>query len=705
MTDPTGPTGHTEPSRRIALDEELCKPQAAAALWPPCRAACPAGTDARGYLEAIAYGRWAEAFRIAREPNPMVATCSFICHHPCEQECRRREVDEPLSIRGLKRWAVERGRPSIELRAAELAARVPGPSGKKVTIVGSGPAGLAAAEALALAGHAVTILERRPTPGGQLANTIPLYRLPREALAADVAEVAALGVRIETGVEVGTDVAFAALTREADAVVVAIGLSASRSLPIEGMEHESVLLALEFLESCAREADAPGGPSVKPHVEGKRVIVIGGGNVAVDVARTAVRLGAASVRMVCLESEAEMPAWDWEIVEAVEEGVLITCSKGPKRVIIEGGVCAGLETKAVECVFDEQGRFAPRFFEDRIEPIEGDTVVVTIGQMADYRAVEGELAIDAKGRLVFDPARMATSVRNVFACGEVVTGPGAAIEAVASGKRAARAVDGYLASGRIEALPPEPRAVIDPLPDETATLVPRRGRAPMPQVEPSVRRSTFEAFELGFAEEAALAEARRCLLCGAGAVVLQDKCATCVTCERVCPFGVPSIKGVGWAPAVACQACGVCAIECPAAAITMNAIDPLEAHDAVSAVMAGRSDVETLLIACAQHRATTSDPPHPPGVVEAAVTCAGRIRVEDVLHAYELGARRVVVSVCAGGMIGEKDADLACRYREAGVRAEQRLSRVAELLPQIGLDFESFSVVRTEASAEGGGAP
>ena len=169
----------TEPSRRVALDEELCFAQASSGLWPPCRAACPVGTDARGYMEAISFGRYDEAFRIAREPNPVVSACSYICHHPCEEACRRDGVDEPLAIRNLKRWAVENGRPPAEERADELAAlrSRAEPTGKKVAIVGSGPAGLAAAEELSLAGHQVTIFERRSTAGGQLANTIPMYRL------------------------------------------------------------------------------------------------------------------------------------------------------------------------------------------------------------------------------------------------------------------------------------------------------------------------------------------------------------------------------------------------------------------------------------------------------------------------------------------------------------------------------------------------
>lgn len=273
-------------SRRLALDDELCLPQAAPDLWPPCRVACPVGTDARGYLEATAYGRYGEAFRIAREPNPIVSVCAFICHHPCEQACRRGPVDEPLAIRNLKRWAVENGRPPIEERAKELTSRRAEATGKRVAVVGSGPGGLAAAEQLAMAGHAVTIFERRPTAGGQPANTVPLYRLPRGELAKDVAEIEALGVEVKTGVEVGTDLTLADLRRDHDAVILAVGLSLSRSLPIEGIEHEAVMLALPFLEACARE----GGEGVAEKVAGRNVIVVGGGNVAVDVARSAMRL-------------------------------------------------------------------------------------------------------------------------------------------------------------------------------------------------------------------------------------------------------------------------------------------------------------------------------------------------------------------------------------------------------------------------------
>lgn len=676
---------HTEPTRLVDLGHEICEPQASPDLWPPCRVACPVGTDARGYLEAIAYGRYDEAFRIARQPNPIVTVCAHICHHPCEQKCRRNEVDEPLSIRGLKRFAVERGRPRAAERARELAALRGEPTHKKVAIVGSGPAGLACAEKLLLEGHDVSLFERRPSAGGQLANTIPLYRLPREGLAKDVADIEALGAEIRTGVEVGRDVTLAQLTTDFDAVVLAIGLSSSRGLPLEGMDHETVMLALPFLEDCARN----GAAGVVDRVKDRDVIVIGGGNVAIDVARSAMRLGPKSVRMVCLEAPHEMPAWDWEVAEAAEEGIEISCSLGPKRIVVEDGACKGLETKAVKCVFDEQGRFAPEYFEDKISVVAGDAVIVAIGQMADYVSLEGsEVAVDERGRLQFDPHRMATNVRGVFASGEVVTGPGSAIDAAASGRFAASAVMDYLAGGPGFAHP-EMRTDIAELPERVAELVPRVPRQLIPHHPPEERKKDFALFEHGFDETTALIESRRCMLCGAGAVVSAARCCTCVTCERVCPFGVPSIKEAGWAPASTCQGCGVCAVECPAGAIDMNAIDAWEAHDAVAAALTGRGEAAGLLLACSYHLTSMTKPVQvPPDWVVATVSCAGRVRVEDVLKGYELGAKKVVVSIC--GPQDEPD----CRNRDAGVRAEQRLGRVAQLLPQMGLDFEAFEVVR-----------
>lgn len=681
----------TRPSRRLALDEELCLPQAWSGIYPPCRTACPVGTDARGYMEAIAYGRYEEAFRIAREPNPIVSACAWICPHPCEEACRREAVDEPVSIRGLKRFALEWGRPSEAERMEELAmlAGRAGDSGRRVAIVGSGPAGLAAAERLALGGHSVTVYERRAFAGGQLANAIPLYRLPRTALAVDVAEIEALGVEIRTGIEVGTDVTLPDLAGRHDAVVLAIGLSGSRGLPVEGMDADSVHLALPFLEACVAHASGRGP---KPPL-GRHVIVVGGGNVAVDVARSAVRLGRESVTMVCLESSEEMPAWSWELEEAADEGVSIRCSLGPKRILVEAGRCAGLETKAVKCVFDEHGRFAPEFFEDEVDVISGDTVIVAIGQQADYRALEGgAVELDGRGRLMFDATRMVTSQPGVFACGEVVTGPGAAIAAAASGQRAAEAVQAYLASGVFRHVASEERMEVEALPERVAELVPVAPRRPLPQVCAEERRNTFDTFEDGFDQAAALAEARRCMLCGAGAAIVAEKCASCVTCERVCPFGAPSVKGSAWIPAVSCQACGICVIECPAAAIDMAAVDPWEARDAIAAALVGRPEGSTLVVGCAQHRrdweAADED------TIECSVTCAGRLRVGDVLHAYELGARKVVVSLCADGGV---DAG-GCRFARARERALRRLSRVPELLPQMGLDFESFEVV------EGGGA-
>jgi NADPH-dependent glutamate synthase beta subunit-like oxidoreductase/coenzyme F420-reducing hydrogenase delta subunit len=719
-----------EPTRRAALDAELQLPQASPELWPPCGAACPVGTMARDYLSAIAAGEYEQAFRIAREPNPIVSACAYICHHPCEEACRRGPVDEALAIRNLKRWAVERGRPAAADRARELEALRAPATGKSVAIVGGGPAGMAAAEKLAQAGHSVTVFERRAAAGGQLVNTIPLYRLPRAAVAADVADLAAMGVEFRTGVEIGADMPFAQLRADYDAVVLAIGLSLSRSLPIEGAESDAVWLALPFLEACATiEATAaaeaaPGAEAadLKARFAGRRVIVVGGGNVAIDVARSAMRLGPASVTMVCLESEEEMPAWPWEIQEAAEEGVSMRCSKGPKRIVVEEGRCKGLETKGVKCVFDEQGRFAPEYHEDQVEMIEGDTVILAIGQMADWTALAPAAAqgeggsggatapaqaaadlpkVDERGRLEFDPAEMTTSAAGVFACGEVVTGPGAAIEAAASGQRAAAAVMGYLATGRSTPVPGAERPTLDELPDGVAKLVVAAKREPMPSAEPGTRKWDFSLFESGYDERAALAESRRCLLCDAGALDRTDLCATCVTCERVCPFGVATVKGAGWMPALTCQACGVCVVECPAGSITMNQVDPFEGQHAVEGVMAGAGAPELLIIACDHHRQSAEAPRgYPEGVVEARIGCAGRVRVDDVLLGYERGAQRVLVSVCddGGANVG---AIPECRNRGAGFRAEQRLSLVRNLLAQAGLDPATFRVVREGARPDG----
>ncbi|MCK4375293.1 MAG: FAD-dependent oxidoreductase, partial [Candidatus Brocadiae bacterium] len=327
-----------------------------------------------------------------------------------------------------------------------------------IGVVGSGPAGLTVAHDCIKQGYAVTVYEALPKPGGLLSCGIPKYRLPDDILQQDLDDIVALGVDVRAGVAVGKDIGLQDLRQKHGAVVLAVGLSEGRDLPLEGRDHPDVLVGTPFLRDVAL-----GRPvEVREHV-----VVIGGGNVAVDVARTAMRLGARTVKMVCLENEEEIPAWDWECREALEEGIEFVYRRGPTKVVVEDGRITGIVVREVERVFDEEGNFAPTYFDERLSTVPGRMVIITIGQASNLDLVQGSgVELTQRGLLVFDPATMATSQKGVYSCGEVVTGPGSAIEAVASGHRAAQAVLGYLETGQVRPVAEQEVEEVEELPED-----------------------------------------------------------------------------------------------------------------------------------------------------------------------------------------------------------------------------------------------
>ncbi|HQD06438.1 MAG TPA: FAD-dependent oxidoreductase, partial [Bacillota bacterium] len=476
---------------------------AMANVLPPCQAACPLHQGVRDYLLAIATGDFDRALSIIKESNPLPSICGTICAHHCEDECRRGDVDQALSIRGLKRFAVENG-----------SAKVPPPEGAgkgaKVAVVGGGPSGLTAAYDLARAGCAVTVFDREPFMGGAVRHYIPLYRLPDETVEQDVQEIAAQGVELRPNVELGKDITIADLKKQGyKAILLALGLPVSRGLNLPGLEGEGVYYALSFLKQVKRENFRfTGEPTV---------IVIGGGNVAMDVARSAVRCGAGQVKLVCLESAPEMPAFEWEIEEAKEEGVEINCSWGPNAILRENGKIVGLEI--IECcrVFDDQGRFNPTMNPECKKVITGDLVIFAIGQAGDVEALRSELEVDERGRLVFDPNKMTTSQEGVFACGEVVTGPGTAVQAMANGRLAAQAILSYLEGKAFDRASLEEPVPLEKLDAAVAEKVKKVSRHPLPIMAPEERKQHFQQAEAGFDTVTAICEARRCLTCFAGA--------------------------------------------------------------------------------------------------------------------------------------------------------------------------------------------
>lgn len=660
---PTKTTQETENYRPYGAEIKETRP------YSPCRAACPAHTDVQAYVGLIAQGRYTEAFEVITSVNPIASVCSMICHHPCEQACRRCAVDEPLAVRHLKRFAIEK---SLEYRRNKRRL-VQKTKGKSIGIIGSGPSGLTAARDLAEFGYSVTIYERHPVPGGMLASAIPPYRLPREVLKEDIDDVISKGIEVKTNCEIGKDVKLDELMKKHDAVLIAIGLSLSRSLNIPGVEGTGVLLAIPFLEDVAFDC--------KPAL-GNKVLVIGGGNVAMDVARSARRLGVKDVSMVCLESAEEMPAWKWEVDEAVEEGIRINHRWGPKAVRRDGDTVKGLEVVKVKSVFDTNGRFNPSFDNDQTALLEADTIIITIGQMSNLSFLkDSPVKIDERGRVEWNPATQMSSAKGVFVAGEVVTGPGSAIGAVANGHRSALAIHLYIQGEEVEGkLPAQEKEKIGQMPAEVLEKISREPRIKIKHLAPDVRCEMMDHFEIGYSEEEALREAGRCRGCGGGAVVDTKKCMACLTCQRVCPYGAPVVQAYSEIRPEYCQACGLCAPECPAQAISMVSYDVRQIRDTMSSVVENvdpkRQEPVILALLCSHHLGVYGFQ-GPKNVRTVPVHCTSRIDILDLLKAFECGADGVAVVRCTEG---------SCKYIGIGQRVSARIKRAQELISMLGIE-------------------
>ncbi len=637
--------------------------------YPPCRAACPVHTDVQAYVGLIAQGRYTEAFDLIRSVNPIASACSLICHHPCEQECRRCDVDEPLAVRNLKRFALEQ---SIEYRRKRRHA-IPQSRNKSVAIIGSGPSGLTAANDLAELGYKVTIFERNPVLGGLLSSAIPTYRLPRDFLQEDIDDVLAKGVEAKTNCEIGKDITITDLMNQYNAVLIAVGLSLSRSLPIPGVEGPDVLLALPFLSDIAF--------GKKPEL-GKKVLVIGGGNVAIDVARSALRLGIEDVEMVCLESAEEMPAWEWEIHEALDENVKITNRWGPKAVRRSNGRVEGLDVVKVKAVFDESGRFNPSFYEDQTSFIPADTIIITIGQMSNLSFLKDtKVKVDERGRLEWNESTQMSSAPGVFVSGEVITGPGSAIQAAANGHRAARAIHLFIEGENVEAaLVAEEKEKIAELPPDILEMIKKESRADLKFISPNVRCAGFTQFEIGYDEYTALREASRCRGCGSGAVVNPDKCVACLTCLRVCPYDAPVVTNKAEIPPERCQACGLCAPECPCQAISMVGYDVREIINTMPGIIGTvdpKREKPVLVEFYCTYHVGVSKAPGLENIRQVPVHCSSRVGVLDILKAFECGADGVYLLLCS---------EDPCKHKGVVSRMKKRIEYTQKLLSELGID-------------------
>jgi NADPH-dependent glutamate synthase beta subunit-like oxidoreductase len=546
------PTHHNELIKALLDIERLA----------PCMGTCPSNVDARGQNYLIADGKVAEAYELVRERNILPGVLGRICHHPCEGACTRGRYDEPIAIRPLHRFAQE----SYAAVRAERVKPLPVTQDKTVAIIGSGPSGLAAALDLMRLGYKVTMYDKYDKPGGQLYAGVPAYRLPREVLHSEIDDLVTMGLELHCGVEVGKDVTLADLRKDNGAVLIAAGLQTSRILPIPGADATGVRGALEFLHQANWEGETG--------VRGKRVLVIGGGNVAVDVARCALRTGASAVRMASLESMEEVPAHPWEIEEALDEGVVATCSVGPEEVTVADGHVTGLRVRECLSVFDETGRFAPKMGENT-QVLETDIVVFAIGQASVLEGlVEGsDVELNERGNLKVDGTLFTTSGDGVFACGEVVTGPGSAIGSIATGHEAAESMHRFLhgldvAAGRtprpVPVFTKYSPAVLDGVEDE-------RLRAPMVMEDPHERIKDFRPIESGLTHDDSMHEAARCLRC------MSEVCIGCTFCARTCPDYCIKVERVD-TPGARCVTtydmdlskccfCGLCAEQCPTMAL------------------------------------------------------------------------------------------------------------------------------------------
>ncbi len=491
----------------------------------PCKSSCPAGVNAQGYVALVAAGKFGEAYELVRERCPLPSACGRVCQHPCEDDCNRGEVDQPIAVRDLKRFVGDYvdANPDKYPPAKPAAAK----QDAKVAVIGGGPAGLTAAYDLAMLGYGVTVFEAQPHLGGMLRYGIPSYRLSNDVLDQEIQHILDLGVEAKTDTRVADPASL--LESGFKAVFAAPGAWVSRKLGIPGEDNPSVLEGIEFL----RRVNSGETPTL-----GANVLVIGGGDVAMDAARCARRLpGVSSVHLACLESRAEMPAHSWEAAEALEEGVVFHNSLGPTSIETAGDKVTGVSFRACTSVFDEQGRFAPRFDDSKTTVLAADTVIVTIGQGIDAAGLG--VATGPGGRIVADGDTLATSIPGIFAGGDAVLGPAAMVDAMAQGHKAAEAIDAYVrkvkppqgcgtTAGAGSAAGNGGEAPVQTAPNPQPDA-PKQDRVKMPQADPAGRVRGFTEIDQGYSAEQAIAEAKRCLACGL--------CSECMQCVKACTAG------------------------------------------------------------------------------------------------------------------------------------------------------------------------
>ena len=461
----------------------------------PCVALCPAGVDIPGYIALVKEGRCADAVRLIRKDNPFPIACAYICEHPCEARCRRNMVDDALNIRALKRYAVDQAGDVPQPACAE-------PTGKKVAVIGGGPGGLSAAYYLALMGHKVTVYEKRKRLGGMMRYGIPSYRLPREKLDQEIQSILSLGIEVHTGISVGQDVSFEELKREYDSLYISIGAQTDKKTGIPGEDSAGVISAVELLRRI--------GDEELPDFTGQEVAVIGGGNVAMDVTRSAIRLGAKKVSCVYRRRLEDMTAQMEEVEGAVAEGAEILALHAPTRIEAgENGKVRALwvQPQVIGEVDRASGRPKPYAADTEERRIPADIIIVAVGQGIESAGLEQSgIQIQRGGRLMANPTTQLSEMEGIFAGGDCVTGPATVIRAIAAGKVAAANIDEYLGFHH------EITAAVE-VPSPRFNDLRPTGRVSNAERDADERKRDFQCIECGLSHEEAMQESGRCLRC------------------------------------------------------------------------------------------------------------------------------------------------------------------------------------------------